>query len=347
MRLVLDPLEDAAHGDWLRRTPGAYEWWYYDALSDDGVWALVCIWFLGNPFSPYYRHSARGAGADPFDHNALFFALYRHGRLYAYHFTRFPRASVCADETRPATLRFGPNASSFDDCRYHLHLADENANRRVLNADLVFCPPAPNSGGAKGDVGVRGASDDHFWLPAAPSCRVAGDIMLRERHSVGATTIRFAGRGYHDHNWGTLPFTAGIRGWYWARAALANDRALILYHVDYQRPREPVSHLLLFDGGRLIHHDPQAMVTQNRARLNVFGTRYASALDVCSADIKASFHLGRRMDSAPFYIRTLCRASASIGGIVEEGTGVAEYFWPRPLSSWLTASAMRARIVEA
>ena len=91
MRLVLDPAEDAAHGEWLRTKPGAYEWWYFDALSDDGEWALTCIWFLGNPFSPYYRLSAQGKNADPFAHNALFFALYRQGRLHAYHFTRFPR----------------------------------------------------------------------------------------------------------------------------------------------------------------------------------------------------------------------------------------------------------------
>ena len=72
MHLVLDPAQDAAHGEWLRRTPGAYEWWYFDAISDDGAWALACIWFLGNPFSPYYRHAARREAADPFTHNALF-----------------------------------------------------------------------------------------------------------------------------------------------------------------------------------------------------------------------------------------------------------------------------------
>ena len=141
MHLVLDPAQDAAHGDWLRQTPGAYEWWYFDAVSDDGAWALACIWFLGNPFSPYYRHAARREAADPFTHNAVFFALSHHGRLHAYHFTRFPRAQICADEVRPATLRFGPNHLFLDDGCYHLHLSDENANRRVLTADLTFRPP--------------------------------------------------------------------------------------------------------------------------------------------------------------------------------------------------------------
>ncbi len=130
MRLILDPTEEAAHGEWLRRTPGAYEWWYFDALSDDGRHALTCIWFLGNPFSPYYRQAARGQAADPFRHNALFFALYRDGRLHAYHFTRFPTAQIAAGEALPLKLQFGDNRLAAAPDEWYLTLSDENACRR-------------------------------------------------------------------------------------------------------------------------------------------------------------------------------------------------------------------------
>ena len=343
MHLVLDPAQDSAHGEWLRRTPGGYEWWYFDAVSEDGAWALACIWFLGNPFSPFYRLAARREAADPFVHNALFFALSQHGRLHAYHFTRFPRAEIQADETRPATLRFGPNDLSADNGHYSLRLADENANGRRLAADLTFASPILSAaGGTDWDAGER----DHFWLPAAPACRVTGRIVLQEAHNPGAETLFFSGRGYHDHNWGRLPFAADIRDWYWARASLSDTRAVIAYHVDYHRPRPPARHLLLFDGGDLVRHDPQAQVALHRPRLNVFGTRYAAHLDVRSGDLAASFSLGRRLDSAPFYIRALCRADLTLGGARETGTGMAEYFRPRPLSSALVASATKARIVE-
>src|SRR5579883_2096516 len=33
---------------------GGYVWWYLDALSDDGVFGLTAIAFLGSVFSPYY-----------------------------------------------------------------------------------------------------------------------------------------------------------------------------------------------------------------------------------------------------------------------------------------------------
>ena len=375
MHLVLDPAQDAAHGTWLRETRAAYEWWYFDAVSDDGVWSLACIWFLGNPFSPYYRHAARGEAADPFTHNALFFALSHRGRLHAYHFTRFRCAQVCADEVRPAHLRFGPNALSLDDGGYRVRLSDENANCRVLTADLTFRPPAPliprpllprrgeaeqegrgkpgpydpltrEGEGRRLAAGEREAGDSHFWLPAAPVCRVSGRITLREAQNPGAEAIAFSGRGYHDHNWGTLPFSSTIHDWYWARVALSDTRALIVYHVNSHRPRPPVSHLLLFDGGRLLRHDPQAHVELSRPRLNAFGTACATCLQAQSGDLAANFTLGHRLDSAPFYLRTLCQATLTMDGRTETGTGMAEYFRPRLLSSRLAASATKARIVD-
>ena len=165
MRLVLDPAEDAAHAGWLRDTPGAYEWWYFDALSDDGEYALACVWFLGNPFSPYYRLVAQGVPADPADHNALFFALYGQGRLHAYHFTRFPANEVEALDRLPGILRLGPSRLRWlpgGGCR--LAVTDENANRRRLTAVLEFTAPPLVPQPPQADAAPDAA---HFWLPAA------------------------------------------------------------------------------------------------------------------------------------------------------------------------------------
>ncbi len=37
-----------------RTSPGAHEWWYFDAISDDGRDALVIVWYAGLPFDPSY-----------------------------------------------------------------------------------------------------------------------------------------------------------------------------------------------------------------------------------------------------------------------------------------------------
>ncbi len=315
MRLVLDPAEDAAHEEWLRGTPGAYEWWYFDALSDDGQWALACIWFLGNPFSPYYRLAALGQGADPFAHNAVFFALYRQGRLHAYHFTRFPSAQIKVTQNIPGTLRFGPNRLTLGVNGCELMLSDENANGRMLEANLTFAFPALLPSAVQDD----GAGETHFWLPAAPACRVSGRIALREAQNTGAEEIAFSGQGYHDHNWGRLPFADGIRDWYWARVGLGQERAALLYHVRAQDAEKPVSHLLLFNGGRLTYHDAGASVHLSRPAVNGFGTVYATELRAESGDVRACFRLRARLDSAPFYLRTLCEATVTQGETTEQG----------------------------
>ena len=342
MRLVLDPVEEAAHGEWLRRTPGAYEWWYFDALSDDGRHALTCIWFLGNPFSPYYRRAASGRVADPFRHNALFFALYRDGRLHAYHFTRFPTAQVAAHEALPLELRFGDNRLATTPGAWRLTLSDENANRRQLEAALTFAAPSPMTALPES----FSLETDHFWLPAAPFCRVTGRVLLREAHNPGAEEIAFSGTGYHDHNWGRLPFAAEIRDWYWARAALGGERAAILYHVRPRHGAEAVSHFLLFERGCLVRHDPAPQVRLSRPAVNAFGTVYATRMEVVSGEWAARFGFGTRLDSAPFYVRTLCAATLNGKDGSATGQGIGEYLRPRTMSWPLVASAMKARIVE-
>lgn len=342
MRLVLDPAAEAAHGEWLREEAGAYEWWYFDAISEDGQWALTCIWFLGNPFSSYYRKAALGQPANPFGQNALFFALYRDSKLSAYHFTRFPQAQIEAAETVPLCLRFGSNHLTVGaDGQWHLSLMDENANGRRLQASLSFLSPPLSAG----TVEVTPLDSDHSWLPIAPFCRVRGQIALNEAHNPGAAPLHFSGTGYHDHNWGRLPFDAAIKEWYWARAALGGERSVILYHVQPHHGL-PVSHLLLFEKGRLMIHDPQAKVRLERPTLNGFLTRYHTRLSVSRPDLGVVFHFETRLDSAPFYVRALCQATVVLRGQSEAGQGIGEYLRPRPLSWPLAASAMRARIVD-
>ena len=342
MRLVLDPAEEAAHGEWLRHTPGAYEWWYFDALSDDGRHALSCIWFLGNPFSPYYRRAALGRPADPFRHNALFFALYQEGRLHAYHFTRFSAGQVEAGEALPLDLRFGPNRLAAGQGEWRMTLSDENANGRRLDAALTFAAPPPVPGPPE-EVSPEAS---HFWLPAAPFCRVAGRVVLREPQNPGAEEIRFSGTGYHDHNWGRLPFASEIRDWYWARAALSGERAVILYHLRPRGGGQAVSHLLLFERGRLVRHDAAPRVRLFRPAVNAFGTVYATRMGVESGEWVVRFEFGARLDSAPFYVRALCRGILDGKNGAEAGEGIGEYLRPRMMSWPLVASAMKARIVE-
>lgn len=341
MRLILDPAEEAAHAAWLRQAPGAYEWWYFDARSADGRWALACIWFLGNPFSPYYAQAARGQEGDPFAAPALFFALYQEGRLHAYHFSQF-EAGVDVGSSLPTSFRFGPNTLSLTNGQWQMTLSDENANGRHLEAALTFTAPPLQAAPVQSDQ----FDDTHSWLPAAPFCAVTGQITLREAHNPGAETIPFEGTGYHDHNWGRLPFDAAIQDWYWARAALGGTRAAVLYHVRPKSRKAARTHLLLFENGKLRRHETGCRVTLSRRTLSGLGAVYATRLTASAGDLHTEFVLEKRLDSAPFYVRALCRATVREGEREEEGQGIGEYLSPGMMGWPLVASAMKARIVR-
>ena len=59
--------------------PGAYLWWYVDAISDCGQFALTIIAFVGSVFSPYYAWSRARGPAEAEDFCALNVALYGPG----------------------------------------------------------------------------------------------------------------------------------------------------------------------------------------------------------------------------------------------------------------------------
>ena len=96
LSIFSNTLADVWHGD---TRPGSYEWWYFDAMSDDGDEAVV-IWFLDNSvFSPRYNRSLRPAHAyaqqDRFP--AVFFAYYRNGRAFYRAFSEFAAGAIDAD----------------------------------------------------------------------------------------------------------------------------------------------------------------------------------------------------------------------------------------------------------
>jgi carotenoid 1,2-hydratase len=340
MQVLLAGNNDAARQDALA-VPGSYEWWYFDAIANDRSYSFVSIWLLGNPFSPYYRLSSVGRPDLPLDHAAVFFALYRRGSLESYHFTRF-RQSAVALPPLPVALGLGPNRLIPRDGGWQLRVSDTNGNGRTVDAALEFAgkrvggaSPAPSE--------IR--SGDHVWNPAMPSCRVSGSIALTGPQNHTPATIAFSGLGYHDRNWGQLPFGAESQEWYWARVALTPEVTAAIYAVKSEGSW--VSTFLLFQNGMCVHCDDAPVVHLRAYRLNAFGLRYATRIDVVSRQFRARFSLRRRVDSSSFYIRCLSSGALSGWGKEHRGAGFGEYFRPAPMAGRIAASAMKARIVEA
>jgi hypothetical protein len=53
-----------------------------------------------------------------------------------------------------------------------------------------------------------------YWANAVPDADAAVDL------TIGDTKVKFAGRGYHDKNWGDTPFVTTTDFWYWGHATV-------------------------------------------------------------------------------------------------------------------------------
>jgi len=63
---------------------------------------------------------------------------------------------------------------------------------------------------------------EHFWQPVAPVARVEAQFEK--------PNLKWAGSGYHDMNWGSIPLEESFSSWFWSRTATKSGA-----HIVYDR----------------------------------------------------------------------------------------------------------------
>jgi len=214
--------------------PGAYLWWYVDALSDCGNYGLTIIAFVGSVFSPYYRSAfARGEG-DPENHVAINVALY--GAKQRWTMTERSRDSMQRDTH---SFRVGPSALTWDgNC---LEIAIQEFGMPVpwpVRGKVRVYPQALSMFGADLDAGGL-----HRWGPIAACARVEAEFTH--------PAIRWKGHGYLDSNEGDEPIDCRFREWDWSRATLADGSTAVIYDVQPKIGDDRVIAQRFFPDGRV------------------------------------------------------------------------------------------------
>jgi len=196
--------------------PGGYAWWYLDGLSDDGLFGITVIAFLGSVFSPYYATARRRGVADPEDHVCFNVCLYG------------PRANRWAmNERRRRSLtrdrqHYGVGASglSWDGSTLSVTFDERGAPLPYrLKGRIRFMPAAVTAQAF--DLTPDGG---HRWWPIAPSGRMEVDLQ--------EPGLRWQGSGYLDSNAGDGAIEDAFYRWDWSRAPLpgpSGPTAAILY----------------------------------------------------------------------------------------------------------------------
>jgi carotenoid 1,2-hydratase len=197
--------------------PGAYLWWYVDAISDDGQHALSIIAFVGSVFSPYYAASfaRHGTAVQAGNHCAINVALYGPGsRRWA--MTERGSASV---ERGADHLVVGPSQLKWtgDHLQIDLHEISVPIPQRVCGTVRVYPDALCNYSNALDDQGK------HRWGPIAPCARVEVDLQK--------PGITWQGNAYLDSNEGDEPVTVPFKTWDWSRARMADGSTAVIYDV--------------------------------------------------------------------------------------------------------------------
>lgn len=357
MRILFGPAHDALHVD--PAAPGAYEWWYFDALSDNGRFAVVAIFFLGSPMSPYYKAVATNKAANARDFCGVFVSVHERvahecwrERAYAYNLYRNGAFSSARPEAAVGGSAVTSEAAAGGSWRWQVHVDEPGLWTGRARLDLTFVTAAPPDLSPMGDD-----SADHTWVCVAPVCRAEGTLAPPSGQKVA-----FSGSGYHDHNFGRLPFT-DTGSWYWGRAPLVCDdgkmRTGVFYALRGHGGAEQIT-LLTFDehGGALAGTAAPvaaAAPALTRPVRSAYGLRHATVLNsaVTTATplrLQAVLHPERgAFSEGPFYRRLPLTLEARAEQNNERlwtgtGEGIGEVFRPAGLCGPVASRAMWSRI---
>lgn len=299
---------------------GAYQWWYFDALSDDGRFGLVAIYFVGGVFSAHYADRlAAGQAASPFEHPMINLALYDRQKQVAWVFSEYPQDELVVAHPDLDVRIAGSRVHRQADGSYEITVEDDDfvAGKRItLRAS--FRPIAPPLELNAPSLDERGR---HFWGSPAPSCEVHVECP-----SVGWD---WKGHGYHDVNHGKEPLHSGFLHWSWGRANVTGKTQVFYDAVDIEGRRSRRIH----SDGVWLGEDGNDTLDRSLSPwlLNVPTRWRAPGLKV---DEK------RRWESSPFYARGVSTFESPSG----QAEGVSEHVDLQRFASPVVRWMLRYRI---
>lgn len=327
----------------------AFEWWYFDALSEDGRDAVVIIFLDNFIFSPRYNEHNRkrkklsekfkkffgksgGQAANLFP--AIAFTYYRDGKPKYRAINEFAPAEFAASSDVPVCriadnwfrLESAPYGSGYilsvnAKLRKNRHL---KANFEWLSVESDYLP----------DKQID-LNDAHIWNLVVPRADITGKITVSDDNDKGIDTIPFRGTGYHDHNLDNRWLPETVLDWEWGRAHFS-DTTAVFYRYKEHGEDYSTTKLLTVQDNKLCERDA-AFEAKNFKR-DKFGIKYPCDLQFISDD-NAKLHVKQNkvIDSSFFYLRFLSEMTLTMPDhTTRKAVGITEYLAPKALKyGWL------------
>lgn len=209
-RLGLKPHEVEMWEDGKRDDdrPGYTEWWYFDALMDDGTSVVVHFntktsgkALVKNGPSPAVVISIMPPSGEEYTDTLLY------------------PASEASFSKEKCDVKFGPHRICGDLKDYTIQVEPVNG----IGCDLKLHNERKSWRPETGHLSF-GSNDKYFtWLFVVPKGEISGTI------TYGGKTVTVHGSGYHDHQWGTMN-PANFNNWLWGRQHF-EDYTILMFDV--------------------------------------------------------------------------------------------------------------------
>ena len=310
--------------DGRRSTPKSdeYEWWYVDAVLDDG--SIVVIWFGDNWLAGTHKRAVH-----------ITYTVDGKSREESYQ-TKDPGTF----KRGRTDVRIGNNRFVGDLNNYQIVVDEGDTGGIGCELNIRRRSPAYRPG-----TGYMGNQDQYFaWLVAVPEGEVEGTLVVDGKRQ------KVHGSAYHDHNWGNVPPWDLMRNWWWGRAA-AEGRTVIMADLRPHDGGASLPLLYIADDSRSIvdaygaavafsesdkgdNGEPRkARTLANRVRLRAQGTDVTitrSPQPIGSTDLLQSKPplvalLARVLGRSPWYLRYDSRVVLTTGKENTSGVGTLEF----------------------
>jgi carotenoid 1,2-hydratase len=308
-----------------KSAPGAYEWWYFDAVSEDGDIEIVVIFYDGNPFSRrYIQHQRNGTKAAAEDFPAVSISVYKNHQPLYYSFTEVDKSKALFGEDNPSlkiaghTME-GRNANG--KITYDLSLKEKLPSGDAIVGQFTFESPKTATDLFEES---RNSSKNHRWNLVQPQAGVSGTLKVFARNEP-SVTLNFKGSGYHDHNVGDEPLKHQFTDWYWGRFHF--ERTILVYYV-MDKQQSQFGWLISRDSREIIDtFDDVKMEDYGRT---LYGLTSARKLTLSNDKANVMVQQAHQLDNGPFYQRFSSDAFLNMHELntMQSSRGITEYLCP-------------------
>ena len=223
-------------------SPDYYEWWYLDAMFDNGYsCALSCFWRtryldIHVPLiivDIYPPEGERIRGAEGFDYKD------------------------CHASLEKCDVAWKTNFVRQEGDKYNVSLRVGN-----VGVELTYRRKLPGWKWTADGLLKNDAEGKQGWTNALPRASVTGKLFI------DGQTIPVKGEGYHDHNWGDVEMSHSFAGWGWGRMFDPKYTFVYGWFMPFKKDDPLIPSLYVAKGSEPIFASPGVKCTLSREVLH-------------------------------------------------------------------------------